>query len=594
MINKYSLWNIAAFGGGGGEGGGGNQGPSSLNAAEGKMSPAQREVSYGGGGGGGGGGGNNAAAQAQAQADAQAQVAHEAAISQPPATTSFTTAAFPDSIVPTGGFTSGYPSSNALTDQVLSGANSAQVAGQALDSMGVIPSPQMAADLAAMGGVPAPGTPMPTARPDNLGPEYSNVSFSGVPSFAQTPGTGQAMTAPGGNSAIGTGSPRDYNTAQQALNQAAQDQDVSGYGSLMAASTGQPASATDIMNRIVDLVVPKAQAEDTPPTNTVLPGNVPLPPARPADLNQETPNAAQTLAFLANVPLPPARPEDINKQLKASVVTPPAPTTPFETAVKSIVDEAPKNLTNTAVGFIPGVGLVNTISGLVGGPTVGGTLFPSTSATTENQTSTPYIQDYSGLTQDQFRAMPVDSVEDPRLIAAYNNKIAEITGQPAPGPTNSIADMALGQRAPQVVDANGNVTLGGQIDNFMQDLFGPKFVGLGTPAYNAINNNAGYNSNPEFNGQSMQPGYSPPPKNGGRETNIIPAVTNPVVTPVATSVTTPVTPVKSPLTLVSNFSRSYAGAPKNPYRYGYGPEATYYTMAAKGGMISPLNRMRDK
>ena len=210
MINKYSLWNIAALGGGGGGGGGGNQSPSSLNAAEGEMSPSQREVSYGGGGNGG----NNAAAQAQAQAqaDAQAQIAHEAAISQPPATTSFTTAAFPGSIVPTGGFTSGYPNSNGLTDQALSGANSGQVASQALDAMGATPSPQMAADLAAMGGIPAPGTPMPMARPADASPEYSKVDFSGVPSFAQTLGTGPAMVSPVGTAIAGMGpsSPMDY------------------------------------------------------------------------------------------------------------------------------------------------------------------------------------------------------------------------------------------------------------------------------------------------------------------------------------------------------------------------------------------------
>ena len=112
----------------------------------------------------------------------------------------------------------------------------------------------------------------------------------------------------------------------------------------------------------------------------------------------------------------------------------------------------------------------------------------------------------------------------------------------------------------------------------------------------AINNNAGYNSNPEFNGQSMQPGYSPPPQNKGGVSDVVPVVTNPVVTPVTTPITpvTPVTPVKPPLTLASKWGRSYAGAPKNPHRYGYGPEANYYTMAAKGGMISPLNRMRDK
>ena len=463
--------------------------------------------------------------------------------------------------------------------------------------MGAIPSPQMAADLAAMGGVPAPGTPMPTPRPDNLGPEYSGVSFSGVPSFAQTPGTGPAMVSPGEAALAGMGQNpiMGYKTAEQAMNEAAQQQGQSGYDALMAAASGQPSPdplANNIMAKIVDMVVPKAKAEDNPPTLNTLPGNVPLPPARPADLNQEAPTAAQTLASLANVPLPPARPEDMNEQLKASVVTPPAPTTPFETAVKSIVDEAPKNITNAAVGFVPGIGIVNTLSGLVGGPTVGGTLFPSAPSTVANQTSTPYTQDYSGLTQDQFRAMPVDSVEDPRLIAAYNNKIAEITGQPAPGPTNSVADMALGQRAPEVVGPDGKVNLGGQIDSFLQDLFAPKFVGLNTPAYNAINNNAGYNSNPELNGQSMQPGYQPPPKSGKNASDIIPPVILASALAPATTAPTVTSPV-APSVLASNFGRTYVGAPTNPLRYGYGPEATYYKTAAKGGMISPLNRMRE-
>ncbi|CAB5219899.1 hypothetical protein UFOVP237_29 [uncultured Caudovirales phage] len=534
MINKYSLWNIAAFGGGGG-GGGGNQGPSSLNAAEGEMSPSQREVSYGGGGNGG----NNAAAQAQAQADAQAQIAHEAAISQPPATTSFTTAAFPGSIVPTGGFTSGYPNSNGLTDQALSGANSGQVASQAIDAMGAIPSPQMAADLAAMGGIPAPGTPMPTARPDNLGPEYSKVDFSGdrsLPSFAREFGTGQTMTTPGGNSAVGTGSPRDYNTAQQAFNQAVQNQDVSGYDSLMASSTGQPASTTDIMNRIVDLVVPKAQAEDTPPTNTVLPGNVPLPPARPVETAvAETPPAPAP----APIPMPTARPDQLNWNNPAPTSLTPAPSSsPFEDTFKKIVDEAPKNLANTAVGFIPGVGLVNTVSGLVGGPTVGGAIFPGNAPTASTSN-------------------PLEG-----LLFGIGHALGDLFGtNPAKGETINAYETRF---QPSVESAIN----GSYLTNVpSRDWINAAYTGPNGPI---PTQNSGHGG-PDI----LIPPVLPPQKTASTTKTEIPTTTN-------------------PSTLASKFARSYAGAPKNPLRYGYGPEANYYTTAAKGGMISPLNRMRDK
>jgi len=536
MINKYSLWNIAVFGGGGGDGGGRNTSGDRENLYSAPIGPglesspgyAETPKEY------------NSRGEPTATGSLQ-NATNEAELGQPPGLTSFTTAAFPGSIVPTGGFT-GYPTSNGLSNEFLSGANSAQIAGQALDEMGGIPSPQMAADLAAMGGVLAPSTPMPQARPENLGPEYSQVDFSenrSFPSFARELGTGQAMVSPGEAALAGMGpsSIMGYKTAEQAMNEAAQQQGLSGYDTLMAAANGQPSPLdNNIMAKILDSVVTPAKAEDNPPTITPLPGNVPLPPTRPVETAMETPPAPAP----APVPMPTARPESMDDQLKAAVVTPPAPTivpssSPFEDAINKIVKDAPKNLIDAGVGLTP-AGIPNTLIGLTTGNTIG-----SLATGQPISTTSPLEGFFSGI----------------------GHALGDLFGtNPAKGETIN----AYETRFPASVES----AINGSYLN-------------GVPSKDWVNT--------AYTGPT---GPIPAQNSGhGGPDIMIPPVIPPVVLRKTAATTTPVTPIVTPTTLASAFGRTYVGAPINPLRYGYGPEATYYKTAAKGGMISPLNRMRE-
>jgi hypothetical protein len=82
--------------------------------------------------------------------------------------------------------------------------------------------------------------------------------------------------------------------------------------------------------------------------------------------------------------------------------------------------------------------------------------------------TTPTVNPYAGFAS-----------EDPALIAAYN----AATG--ANGPKNAYADMTLGQRAPSVVDANGNISRIQSIGNALTDFFTPSY-GINSPEYNKI------------------------------------------------------------------------------------------------------------
>ena len=613
MINKYRLWNIVAFGGGGGDGGGGGgerdtslDNPNAYGEAIGPGLP------------------NSPDQVAKAETDNQAKAE---AVGQPPATTNFSLGPVPDGAMPTGVFSTANNPGLTLNEASLASANSANIAAPAaLAAMGATPTPQMAADLAAMGGVPAPtGTPMPPTSPD-FAPQYSSVDFTGdksLPSFARDQSMIDPLTAPL-NSMVSNNTPSimDYKTAKEALDQAAMQnagmQSNSGFETLMAFANGEkpptmvadqtppapapaPAPAPekqDIMSKILDMVVTPAKAEDMPPQAPITPvsypgGIVPMPTARPPDLtvNETPPEPAP-----APTPFPPSNPaySAALAALAALAETPPAPvktTTPFEDTLKKITEDAPKNLTNTAVGFIPGVGIVNTVSGLFGGPTVGGAIFPGSTPAATAPADKTYSQ--PSLTDAQYKDLmnqPGFGSEDPGLIADFNNYNANTYGNQS-GPTTTAGELAVGQRTPQTmvphVNADGTVTmvpnLGSQVTNFIENLFNPNLTKVGSPEYNKLTQP--HTVSVDTTGTGLQ----------GGGPDIPPAVLPPktAVTPTVTPTVTP-QPIVSTPTLASNFRTKYLGAPNNLLRYGYGPERAFFTKAAKGGAVGPLNMMMRK
>ena len=556
MINKYRLWNIAVFGGGGGDGGDGSKRDTSLDNPDTYSSPIGPGLP------------DSPDQTAKTETDNQARAE---AIGQPPATTSFGFGPVPDGAMPTGAFSTANNPNLTLDNSSLVSANSGPVASAALAAMGATPSPQMAADLAAMGGVPAPvGTPMPTARPD-FAPEYSNVDFTdsrSLPSFARNQSMIDPLITP--YDAMVKNNPpsiMDYKTANQALDQAAMQeaakQSKTGFDSLTAFANGEkqptmvanqtpPAPAPDpekqdIMSKIMDMVITPAKAEEMPPQAPITPvsypsGMVPMPIARPVDLTtSETPPEPAP----APTPFPIARPASLDDQLKTSVVTPPAPTTvskttPFEDTLNKIVNDAPKNLTNAAVGFVPGVGIANTISGLFGGPTVGGAMFPGTAPTTT--TSNPIEGIFNGISHtlgDLFGGNPTKN----ETINAYESRFSPsvqsaINGSYLNGvPNSGLVDAAMNGPAGPVGNTNANA--GGGKDVFIPPIAAPSKV-TSTTIPNTSTTNA------------------------------------------------------APYTLASDWGTKYLGEPNNLLRYGYGPEKAFYAKAAKGGAVGPLNMMMRK
>jgi len=567
---------------------------------------------FGGGGGDGGGGGNSEQAQAdaqansasarqqaerdqQAQADAQAQADNQAraeAIGQPPATTSFGFGPTPSGAMPADAFSTANNPGLTLNDASLATANSANIAAPAaLAAMGSIPSPQMAADLAAMGGVPAPaGTPTPPSREAGL----SNVdmSFNAYGPTMQSPtGTGNVAAQFGLTGPVVDTSTLDIKNpftanfgnfapmpSAEAPIQVAEQQTPPAPAPAPQEIQPPVIDTTGIMGKFLGSFTPKAVAADNPPELNVpnFPdGIIPTPP---------------TLEY-PSVPMPPSNPA----YSAALTATPPAPapaptptTTPFEEALSAIITGAPKNLTNTAVGFVPGAGLVNTVSGLFGGPTVGGTLFPDSTPAKTATSATTYSQ--PSLTDAQYRDLmnqPGWGSEDPSAIASFNNYNANTYGNLS-GPTTVGGELAVGQRTPQTmvpkVNPDGTVTmvpnLGSSISSFLEDIFNPSLTKVGSPAYIQSTQPHAVNTEMASGGNGSQ-AIIPP---------IIPP-TAPIVAPKPIASTPTVT---APSTLASNFARKYLGAPSNPLRYGYGPENAFYATAAKGGAVGPLNMMMRK
>ena len=121
--------------------------------------------------------------------------------------------------------------------------------------------------------------------------------------------------------------------------------------------------------------------------------------------------------------------------------------------------------------------------------------------------------------------IPVDSLEDPALIAAYNAKYNLV------GPRNAYADMTLGQRIPNITTNNPLINTVQGANNFLTDLFTPNYK-LGSDEYNKISQNAERQPETSFGGHG-----------GGQQQLPIETVAAPVaVTPAAAPVV-PGTPV---------------------------------------------------
>ena len=85
-------------------------------------------------------------------------------------------------------------------------------------------------------------------------------------------------------------------------------------------------------------------------------------------------------------------------------------------------------------------------------------------------------------TANETPRIPVDSLEDPALIAAYNAQYG------LSGPKNTRADMALGQRIPNVTTDNPLINTVQGANNFLTNLFTPSY-NLGSDQYNQISQN---------------------------------------------------------------------------------------------------------
>lgn len=88
----------------------------------------------------------------------------------------------------------------------------------------------------------------------------------------------------------------------------------------------------------------------------------------------------------------------------------------------------------------------------------------------------------TSTTANETPRIPVESFEDPALIAAYNAKYN------LAGPKNTMADMALGQRMPNITTNNPLINTVQGANNFLTNLFTPSY-NLGSEQYNKISQN---------------------------------------------------------------------------------------------------------
>jgi len=95
--------------------------------------------------------------------------------------------------------------------------------------------------------------------------------------------------------------------------------------------------------------------------------------------------------------------------------------------------------------------------------------------------------------------IPVDSLEDPALIAAYNAQYG------LSGPKNAFADMTLGQRVPNVTTNNPVINKEQQFGNFLTDKLTPSY-NLNSPEYNKISETVSNNreQSPDYRNDHTQ------------------------------------------------------------------------------------------
>jgi hypothetical protein len=96
--------------------------------------------------------------------------------------------------------------------------------------------------------------------------------------------------------------------------------------------------------------------------------------------------------------------------------------------------------------------------------------------------SAPAATTNNAITEDNAPKIPVLSTEDPALIAAYNAQYG------LAGPKNTIADMALGQRVPNITTENPLINTVQAVSNFLTDRFTPSY-NLGSEEYNKVSQN---------------------------------------------------------------------------------------------------------
>jgi hypothetical protein len=148
--------------------------------------------------------------------------------------------------------------------------------------------------------------------------------------------------------------------------------------------------------------------------------------------------------------------------------------------------------------------------------------------------------------------IPVNALEDPALIAAYNAQYN------LSGPKNTRADMALGQRNPNVTTNNPLVNTIQGLSNFLTDRFTPSY-NLGSDQYNKISQTPDMPTNAGEN-------------RGNRGEQIIQA--SPVAAPVAA------TPLAAPV------------VPGTPVPYTYAKRTPYLDYGAYGagiGNVAPIS-----
>ena len=142
------------------------------------------------------------------------------------------------------------------------------------------------------------------------------------------------------------------------------------------------------------------------------------------------------------------------------------------------------SISNVAKGILgAGRGNVGVLDSRLGAATVSNATDGSGAIIDEGAVNSSNAPSAASTTQAEVKdttpRIPVDSLEDPALIAAYNAQYD------LSGPQNTRADMALGQRNPNVTTDNPFVNTIQGLSNFLTDRFTPNY-NLGSEEYNKI------------------------------------------------------------------------------------------------------------